>query len=156
MRLDLTENGDPVEVALSAATGTALRSSGLVTAVPSPDAGWWTVGPNGKVGVARVGPVEIWVAPKIAIRRLFFLLGYARDQRSWRDEDLALQEDVDLLTAIASAFVRQAEHATRQGLLQGYRVEETSSPVVRGRIRTADQLKRRFGMAVPLEIRYDE
>lgn len=156
MRIDLTENGDSIEVVLSPAVGTALRSSGLVTAAPSLAAGWWTIGPTGKVGVARVGPVEIWVAPKIAIRRLFFLLGYARDQRSWRDEDLALQEDADLLTAIASAFVRQAERATQHGLLQGYRVEETSSPVVRGRIRTAEQLKRRFGMAVPLEIRYDE
>ena len=53
MRIDLTENGDPIEVALSPAVGAALRSSGLVSAAPSLDAGWWTIGPNGKVGVAR-------------------------------------------------------------------------------------------------------
>ncbi|BDO43814.1 restriction endonuclease [Cellulomonas sp. NTE-D12] len=156
MHIDLTENGDPIEVEIPAAVGILLRASGLVTAAPSLEPGWWTVGPAGKVGVARVGSLEIWVAPKLVIRRLFFLMGYARDLRAWRDEDLGLREDADLVTAIATAFARQADRATQQGLLQGYRVEETSSPVVRGKIRTADQVRHRYGIAVPVEIRYDE
>lgn len=156
MRIELGEAGSPVEVRLSTAQGLALRASELVSAVPSTTPGWWLVGPASKVGVARVGDVEIWVEPKVSIRRLFFLLGYARDGRGWREEDLRLEEDADLLVAVATAFARQAERATRQGLIQGYRVEETASPVLRGRVRTAEQLKKRFGLAVPLEVRYDE
>lgn len=156
MRIDLSETGTPVDVRITSTQGLALRDSKLVTADPSVDPGWWTVGPAGKVGVARVGDVEVWVAPKVEIRRLFFLLGYARDHRGWRDEDLGLREDADLLTAVATAFARQADRATQQGLLQGYRVEETSSAVLRGRVRTAEQIKRRFGLAVPIEVRYDE
>lgn len=156
MRIELKETGSPVEVRLSTPHGLALRGSELVSAVPSTTPGWWLVGPASKVGVARVGDVEIWVQPKVSIRRLFFLLGYARDGRGWREEDLHLQEDADLLAAVATAFARQAERATQQGLIQGYRVEETASPVLRGRVRTAEQLKKRFGLAVPLEVRYDE
>ncbi len=156
MRIDLAENGSAVEVRLAPAIGHALRASGLVTASPSETHGWWSVGPAGKVGVARVADVELWIRPKVEIRRLFFLLGYAHDPRGWRDEDLGLREDADLLTAIATAFAKQAERAIGQGLLQGYRTEDTASTVLRGRIRADDQLKRRFGIAVPLEVRYDE
>ncbi|WP_087508644.1 McrC family protein [Cellulomonas iranensis] len=155
-RLELREGGDPVEVALDERSGLALRASGLVTATPAVAAGWWTVGPSTKVGVARVGDVEIVVRPKIDIRRLMFLVGYARDGSLWREEDVELDEHADLLTAIAWAFARQAERAIARGLHQGYRVEERSSPVLRGRIRTTDQLTRHHGLPLPLEIRYDE
>ena len=155
-RIELKENGDPVDIQLSDRVGLALRSSGLVTATPAVEDGWWTVGPAASVGVARVADVEIWVQPKLPIRRLFFLLGYANDDRVWRDEALELTEAPDLLRAIATAFARQADRATQQGLLQGYRVKEEASPVLRGRLRTAEQLKRRFGLPIPLEVRFDD
>ncbi|MCG7285448.1 McrC family protein [Cellulomonas sp. ACRRI] len=154
--IELIENGQPVEVALDDRTGLALRSSELVTAAPSVHAGWWVIGPRTKVGVARIAGVDLTIRPKVNIRRLMFLIGYARDGSLWRDEDVDLEEDADLLKAIASAFARQAERATSHGLLHGYRVEELASPVLRGRIRTSDQLTRRHGMALPLEIRFDE
>lgn len=43
-----------------------------------------------------------------------------------------------------------------QGLLQGYRVTEESSTVLRGRLREADQMRRRFGLAIPMEVRFDD
>jgi len=67
-----------------------------------------------------------------------------------------VQQRTDLVPAFAQTFARQAEHALRQGLLQGYRVAEEAAPVLRGRLREADQLRRRFGVALPVEIRYDE
>jgi 5-methylcytosine-specific restriction enzyme subunit McrC len=42
------------------------------------------------------------------------------------------------------------------GLLQGYRVTEEALPVVRGRIRIDDQLKRRPGQWLPIEVAYDD
>ncbi|KRF44614.1 hypothetical protein ASH01_11520 [Terrabacter sp. Soil811] len=156
IRVDLTENGAPVEVEIADRVAVALRSSGLVTATPALSHGWWSIGPAGKVGVAQVAGVELWITPKVDIRRLLFLVGFATDHRIWRDEDLGLTEDSDLLSAIAAAFARQADKATQQGLLQGYRLEEDALPVLRGRLRSAEQLTRRYGLAVPVEVQFDE
>lgn len=156
IRIDLTENGVPLDMEIADRVGVALRSSGLVTATPALSHGWWTIGPAGRVGVARIAGVELWVKPKLDIRRLFFLLGFASDHKIWRDDDLGLAEETDLLSAIATAFARQADKAIQQGLLQGYRVEEDALPVLRGRLRSAEQLSRRYGLAVPLEVRFDE
>jgi 5-methylcytosine-specific restriction enzyme subunit McrC len=41
-------------------------------------------------------------------------------------------------------------------VLQGYVTEEAALPLVRGRIRVADQIARRPGMLLPIEVRYDE
>src|SRR5690606_30575067 len=45
--------------------------------------------------------------------------------------------------------------ALRQGVLQGYREAEETSPVVRGRIGEAEQIRRPFGRTPPVEIAYD-
>ena len=116
----------------------------------------WLVSPTSKVGVVRSGDVEMWIAPKIGVRRLLFLLGYARNPSGWQDVDVPMERDVDLLPAIAHALARQADRALQQGVLQGYRQVDDALPVVRGRLRETDQLRRRFGIPVPLEVRFDE
>lgn len=156
MRIELVENGDPIDLPLDASVATALSASTVVSAAPSLTPGWWTVGPARLVGVARVAGIDVSVRPKIPINRLFFLLGYARDGKSWLTDETTITGAPDLLTALAEAFARQAERAVSRGLLQGYRVTEDSLPVVRGRIREADQLRRRFGLSVPIEVRYDD
>jgi 5-methylcytosine-specific restriction enzyme subunit McrC len=108
------------------------------------------------VGVARVAGIELWVKPKLDVQRLFFLLGCALDGKGWRDEDLALAEAPDLFTALAEAFARQTDRALQQGLVQGYRVVEEALPVLRGRLREGEQMRRRYGLAVPIEVRYDD
>lgn len=62
----------------------------------------------------------------------------------------------DLLPAMADALWRQVDRALRGGLLQGYQIVEDALPLVRGRIREAEQLRRRFGRALPVEVRYDD
>ena len=156
IRLELAENDQPRDVPLPPELGRLLSESGIVTAAPSISPGMWTIAPAGKVGVARLRDVEIWIRPKIDIARLVFLLGYARDPKGWRDAPVELAPAADLITAVAYAFVRQAEQALRQGVLQGYREREDALPVLRGRIRETAQLGRRFGLSVPLEVRYDE
>ena len=54
------------------------------------------------------------------------------------------------------AFVAQARRAFARGVLQGYRIEEESSLVVRGRILFDEQLRRRFGKTPPVEVRFDD
>lgn len=48
------------------------------------------------------------------------------------------------------------DRALRQGLLQGYKATEESSLVVRGRLREAEQIRRRFGATLPVEVAYDK
>lgn len=154
--LYLTELGDPVEVSLDAGAGLALAESGVVTASASLTPGNWLIGPTTYVGVAEVAGIELWIKPKVDIDRLLFMLGYALSPKGWRDEDVSLQAHDDLLPAAAHAFERQADRALQRGLLQGYLRIEESLPMLRGRMRESDQLRRRFGLAVPLEVAYDE
>jgi len=153
----LDELGSEQPLRLAPRAGRALNSSGVVEARPDlADAGLWWVQAAGMVGVARIADVEIWVRPKVPIERLFFLLGYAKNPLGWRDETLDVEVRDDLVPALAQALGRQSERALQQGLLQGYRVCEEAAPVLRGRLRETDQLRRRFGMPLPIEVRYDE
>jgi 5-methylcytosine-specific restriction enzyme subunit McrC len=46
-----------------------------VTAAPSPqEPELWTIAPRGRIGVARVRDVEVWITPKLPIVRLLFLV----------------------------------------------------------------------------------
>ena len=62
----------------------------------------------------------------------------------------------ELLPALAHAVERQIDRALRQGVLQGYRTRRRPRSVVRGRIREAEQIRRHFGAALPVEVAYDE
>ena len=117
--------------------------------------GQWEVAANTKVGVAAVSGVTLWIKPKVDIRRILFLLGYAKNP-GWRDDTVALAQVTDLVPALAHAFADQAERALDRGLVQGYVEVDDSLTVLRGRLRDQDQLRRRFGIAVPLLVRFDD
>ena len=80
----------------------------------------------------------------------------ANDSRGWRDDDPAFQEADNLVEALVRAYLRHAERALARGLLQGYQSVEDAQPGIRGRVREADQLRRRFGLPLPVEVRYDD
>lgn len=100
--------------------------------------------------------LTIRITPKVPIRRLLFLLGYALDAKGWRDDDVSLDAESELLPALARLFERQADRALRQGLLQGYCTTEETSLVMRGRLREADQIRRHHGEFPVVEIVHDE
>jgi 5-methylcytosine-specific restriction enzyme subunit McrC len=58
--------------------------------------------------------------------------------------------------AIAPAFLHHVRHALQRGVLQGYRTFEEPLPTVRGRVLFAEQLRRRPGRWLPVEVAYDE
>lgn len=156
IRVELAETGR-TRVRLGAEQGRRLAASGVVTAAPSPhEPGLWDVAAAGKVGAARIGDVEVWITPKLPVDRLLFLVGYATSPGGWRDETVLLDPRDGLVSAVAQALWRQAERAVGPGLLQGYRTVEEASLVLRGRLRESDQMRRRHGLAIPMEIRHDE
>lgn len=139
---------------LDDAIGDSLARSGIVDAIRL-GGGDWQVAPTTRVGVASVAGVTVWIRPKVEIGRILFLLGYAQ-RPGWRDDTVAMTEVTDLVPALAEAFVDQAERALERGLLQGYAAVDESLTVLRGRLREQDQLRQRFGIAVPLLVRFDD
>ncbi|MFD5401712.1 McrC family protein [Streptomyces griseorubiginosus] len=160
--VELVEHARVVSRPLPNEAGRVLAASRIVEATPDPYVtGHWILKAGSKVGAVTVAapgvePVTLRITPKVPIARLFFLLGYSLDPRGWRDGQVDVAEHREVLPALAHAYERQAERAIRQGLLQGYRMIEDSSLVVRGRISEAEQVRRRFGAPLPVEIAYDE
>ena len=74
----------------------------------------------------------------------------------FQETDFEFPEKVALPDALALALVSAARRAFSRGLLHGYRTEEEALQTVRGRIRFDDQIRRRFGVPLPVEVRYDE
>ena len=85
-----------------------------------------------------------------------FLMTYALDPKHWRNEAIDLTPDADVLEAVALAFSRRTQRAVHRDLLRGYRREEDALNTVRGQIRFADQIGRRYGLPLPIEVAYDE
>ena len=155
-RLTLTEGDPAVPFAISDAEAAALGSAELAVVSRTPSAAGWLVAAGTKVGVARVGELQVCIRPKIAIDRLVFLMGYATKPTFWRNHSVLLDVESDLPEALAHAFGRLASKAIEQGLLQGYKTVDESLAVVRGRIRVRDQISRRYGVGLPLEVTYDD
>ena len=116
----------------------------------------WVLRPSSYIGALNLGELAIVVRPKIPIDRVMFLVAYSLDPRRWRQYPFDLKPDTDVLEALIPAFVRHTRQAIRRGLLQGYRHEEEALHTVRGRIRFDDQINRRFGVPLPLEVAFDE
>lgn len=134
-----------------------LIASGIAKAEPAPHrSDLWNLAARGKVGVATIGDLEVWIAPKLSIDRLLFLVGFTCDPRGWRDEPVGMQVRDGLVPSVGHALWRQAERALRQGLLMGYVEVDETAQVLRGRMREADQLRRWHGRPVPIESRHDD
>lgn len=152
---EIREGGTHQTLELPDVVGRALNTLGIATALPERE-GLWTVTSVSKVGVVSVGEHELHIRPKMPIPRLFFLMGYSRSPNYWYDDDVALSADENLVSSIASSFVRQVKSATVQGLLQGYRTVYESEPMIRGRLNIPAQIGRRAGLPSPAEVSYDD
>jgi len=153
----ILREGEPSRsVELPRSVADALAASGVVQVGWTDRPGWWEVAASNQIGVVVAGGVQVVIQPKLDINRLVFLMGYARHPDFWRDDHVRLDTAADLPEALTDAFVRLAKRALEQGLLKGYQTLEETLPVLRGRIREADQLRRRWGKGIPLEVRYDE
>ncbi len=141
---------------LDAPSASVLNSSGLAKASPM-GMGLYRIEPVGKVGSVRTATVQLDVRPKdrLGLSRLLFLLSYAGEQ-GFRPELVGASEDRDLWSALAESLAQLAERALGRGVLQGYLSVDESLRTVKGRIRISDQISRRPGMLVPLEVSYDE
>ena len=143
---------------LSAPELRVLKDSGLsVNIAPTGDAdGEYYLTPGSTVGALEIGEFSVLIEPKIGIGQLLSLACYAISKYRPQPEFFDYRREYALPDVLALALASAARQAFSRGLLHGYRVEEEALYTVRGRIMVAEQLRRRFGIPLPVEVRYDE
>lgn len=162
LTLDLQENADWIECDLAPAHSDVLSLCDLVDIRPAgASRGTWALKARNSVGAATLESaggvrIDLRIVPKVGIDRLLFMMGYAADAKGWRSDWIDLPEVVDIPEAAAESLVRLVDRALNAGLMQGYIRVEESALTIRGRIREVDQVRRRFGQMIPIEITYDE
>ena len=154
-RYSLPEYGT-IELDVAPAIAADMHADGHVSVSPTSHAGVFSVKAKHKVGVLRYGNIELRIVPKVAISRLLYLASYTDDSRSWQELNALLDAADDPLSALAHALTFHGETALRPTPLQGYVTHETAERRLRGRILFDQQLSRRAGIQVPIELRYDE
>ena len=114
--------------------------------------------PSSTVGAVEIGDLSVLIRPKIGIPQLLSLACYAMGVFKPQEERLFdFEEEAETLPdTLGLALAAAARRAFSRGLLHGYRTEEEALHTVRGRIRFADQIRQRFGIPLPIEVRYDE
>lgn len=156
--INLTEY-QPCEVRLSEDERSALAQAkkDLGLAIEHNGGDSYTLRPSSIVGAVEVGGLSVLIRPKIEIKQLISLACYRPDWRdSFQSSDFDFPEEWALPDVIAAMFAAAAEKAFARGLLHGYVEREEALQTVRGRIRFDEQIRRRFGMPLPVEVRYDE
>jgi 5-methylcytosine-specific restriction enzyme subunit McrC len=152
-RLELAENGDwadapfePDTLEMACATGLVESRTvrGVVQLRPQLN----------RVGAVAVGGDELLVNPKAPFSSVLFMLAYARDP-GFRPDEVS-GGGTALFPAIAETYARLMERALGRGVLQGYRRVDESALTVRGRIRFSDQIARRGGQMLPIELTVDD
>ena len=158
-RIDLIEHETSGAIPLTVAERDALsdESFGInITPVQGKE-NVYTLRPGSTVGALEIGDLSLHIKPKLEIERVLWLAWYALGGFDLRREQFSFKsEQPELIEVLAQVLGDAAGKAFARGLLQGYRVEEEALHTVRGRIMVAEQIRRRFDMPLPVEVRYDE
>ena len=157
-RIDLREYEESEPHRLSGAERDALKEvlpSVAIQPATGKD-GEYRLTPGSTVGAVEVGELSVLIEPKIGIPQLLSLACYAISRFGPRPELFDFRREDALPDVLALALSAAARRAFSRGLLHGYRTEEEALYTVRGRIRFAEQIRRRFGVPLPVEVRYDE
>ncbi len=120
------------------------------------DGAYWLT-PGSTVGAVEIGDLSVLIQPKIGIPKLLSIACYAMGAyKSQEKRAFDFQEKESLPDTLALALAAAARRAFSRGLLHGYLTEEEALHTVRGRIKFDEQIRRRFGVPLPVEVRYDE
>ncbi len=158
-RLDLDEWSSSehcLTVAQRDALQAALKPSALKIEHVSGVEGKYLLTTGSTVGAFEVGDLSVLIQPKIEIPHLLSIACFAIGKVNLRSSDFDFPERSALPDVLALALGRAARYAFSRGLLHGYISREESLQTVRGRIRFEEQLRRRPGVLLPIEVRYDE
>lgn len=123
----------------------------LIDVAPTFERGTYSLTPRGSVGFLD-GPITRYlIRPKIPWPNLAFLLGLTTHPAGSGREP-----EGGLLAALATAFADRFDELARSGLVAGYGERAAVSQYLRGRLRTADQLRDAAAQAFPGHFHIDE
>ncbi len=111
--------------------------------------------PDQRIGLVCLPNLVVEVRPKVPISSVLFLVSYACNAVEWFTQQPEFARELDLTEVVAIMLARMVEQATRRGLLNGYQTEDESLQAPRGRVLFDEQLRRRFGILLPIEVRHD-
>ena len=117
---------------------------------------YFYLSPSSTIGAFQVAGLSVSIRPKLPISRVLFLASYAPGNIGLQEERVELDTATDVVQAMARLLFVMARRAFARGLHRDYRVHEEALTTVKGRIRVAEQIRHRFGIPVPVEVRYDE
>ena len=155
-RLDLQEYTTSGPKRLTRLEREALRTIPDLIIEPAPGEDSWHLTPRSTIGALELGDLSVSIRPKLEISRVLDLASYAMREVKFREERFRFEKADTLIETLVPALVSAARRAFSRGLLHGYRTEEEALHTVRGRIVVAEQVRRRFGVPFPVEVRYDE
>ena len=116
----------------------------------------YTLTPGSVVGAVETGGLSVRVAPKIGIRQLLSLACYAIGKVKPQEAEFDFPEH-EALSGCPGAGIRRRRPP---GILAraAPRLSHRGGCAARGarRIRFDEQIRRRFGIPLPVEVRYDE
>ena len=118
--------------------------------------GIYNLTPGSTVGAFEIDGVSLLIKPKIGIPQLLSLACYALGVYEPQDRLFDFTQAETLPDILALALIAAARRAFARGLLRGYHTEEEALHTVRGRIRFDEQIRRRYGIPLPVELRFDE
>jgi 5-methylcytosine-specific restriction enzyme subunit McrC len=155
--LKLTEHRTSPACQLSPGERDVLLTVGKIGVSPTPGLeGHYDLTPSSWVGSIDMEGLSVVIRPKLPIISVLFLLSYVMDRKHWPGSESVFSEEDGLLEAIVPSFAAQVGRATALGVLQGYVTVEDALFTVRGRVRFDDQIRRRYGVFPPAEVKYDE
>ena len=156
--IDLTEykqsGPHTLSIAERDALSDAVPSLSFTTARGKADS--YHLTPGSTVGAIEISGLSVRIEPKIGITQLLSLACYAIGEVKFQPSDFNYPDAYALPDVLALALAKAARSAFSRGLLHGYRTEEEALHTVRGRIRFDDQIRRRFSIPLPIEVRYDD
>jgi 5-methylcytosine-specific restriction enzyme subunit McrC len=148
-----TEHG--VELTLAQRESIRALHPGLAIQ-PSPFAtDRYDITPDHRVGLIATLDLVLEIRPKIPMSSVLFLLAYACDAADWFEDQPEFGVDATLNDLVAIMLARLVERTTRRGLLNGYQSEDEALQSPRGQILFQEQIRRRLGVAPPMEVRHD-
>lgn len=129
----------------------------VVRADPEDGEAAYYLTPGSTVGAVEFGDLSVLIEPKIGIPKLLSMACYAMGAYRSREQRLFdFEESLTPPDTLALALSAAARRAFSRGLLHDYLTREEALYSVRGRIRFDEQIRRRFGVPMPVEVRYDE
>lgn len=152
--IELDEYQEKLLPKVSKEVAAAINQTGFITVEP-------TFGEesifraDSKIGIVRVGDIQIKVMPKFPVNNLFYLLGL-HDGIKFESDSVNIEDSHNITDLIFESFLRNVIASTSRGLLTGYRRVEETSKVLRGRVLVGEQLKKRQGQMYPVEVAFDE